>query len=108
MRTSFHHQPEAQHPIFQLSTSWQADYPIFRSKSGHAPVIAEVNPAASFQRQLVCQLGVVTASCSWVGSAWLTVMCDAGSRTSRWMDRLNEFLSVAVARDAMLPGRKTG
>ena len=32
MRTSFHHQPEAQHPIFQLSTSWQADYPIFRAK----------------------------------------------------------------------------
>jgi hypothetical protein len=31
MRTSFHHQPEAQHPIFQLSTSWQADYPIFRA-----------------------------------------------------------------------------
>src|SRR5262249_7273134 len=30
MRTSFHHQPEAQHPIFQLSISWQADYPIFR------------------------------------------------------------------------------
>jgi len=33
MRTSFHHQPEAQHPIFQLSTSWQADYPIFRGYS---------------------------------------------------------------------------
>ena|SRR5215831_3160383 len=33
MRTSFHHQPEAQHPIFQLSTSWQADYPIFRIES---------------------------------------------------------------------------
>jgi len=32
MRTSFHHQPEAQHPIFQLSTSWQADYPIFREQ----------------------------------------------------------------------------
>ena len=29
MRTSFHHQPEAQHPNFQLSTSWQADYHIF-------------------------------------------------------------------------------
>ena len=29
MRTSFHHQPEAQHPNFQLFTSWQADYPIF-------------------------------------------------------------------------------
>src|SRR5262249_34105148 len=27
---SFHHQPGAQHPNFQLSTSWQADYPIFR------------------------------------------------------------------------------
>jgi hypothetical protein len=66
-------------------------------------VIAVVNPAASFQRQLVCQFGVVTASCSWVGPAWLTVMCDAGSRTATWMDRLNEFLSVAVARDAMWP-----
>jgi hypothetical protein len=29
MRTSFHHQPEAQHPNFPLSVSWQADYPIF-------------------------------------------------------------------------------
>jgi hypothetical protein len=28
MQTSFHHQPEAQHPNFPLSTSWQADYPI--------------------------------------------------------------------------------
>jgi hypothetical protein len=32
MRTSFHHQPEAQHPNFQLSTSWQANYPIFGSE----------------------------------------------------------------------------
>src|SRR6266403_692064 len=29
MWTSFHHQPEAQHPNFQLSTSREADYPIF-------------------------------------------------------------------------------
>ena len=36
MRTSFHHQPEAQHPNFQLSTRWQADYPIFRGRSGHS------------------------------------------------------------------------
>ena len=35
MRTSFHHQPEAQHPNFQLSTSWQADYPIFRGQTGN-------------------------------------------------------------------------
>jgi hypothetical protein len=33
MRTSFHHQPEAQHPNFQLPTSWQADYPIFRREA---------------------------------------------------------------------------
>jgi hypothetical protein len=33
MRTSFHHQPEAQHPNFQLSISWQADYPIFRGEA---------------------------------------------------------------------------
>jgi hypothetical protein len=35
MRTSFHHQPEAQHPNFPLSASWQADYPIFRGQTGH-------------------------------------------------------------------------
>jgi hypothetical protein len=34
MRTSFQHQPEAQHPNFPLSTSRQADYPIFRGQSG--------------------------------------------------------------------------
>jgi hypothetical protein len=44
MRTSFHHQPEAQHPNFQLSTSWQADYPIFR---GEADMHRGVAPTAS-------------------------------------------------------------
>ena len=53
MRTSFHHQPEAQHPNFPLSVSWQADYPILwhvasirgdaviqslSERSGHAPL----------------------------------------------------------------------
>jgi hypothetical protein len=28
LRTSFHHQPEAQHPNSSVSTSWQANYPI--------------------------------------------------------------------------------
>jgi hypothetical protein len=37
MRTSFHHQPEAQHPNFQLSTSWQADYPIFQKQAFRLP-----------------------------------------------------------------------
>src|SRR6516225_5800568 len=44
MRTSFHHQPEAQHPIFQLSTSWQADYPIFRGKADMASFRSERRP----------------------------------------------------------------
>ena len=35
MRTSFHHQPEAQRPNFQLPTSWQADYPIYWRHNGH-------------------------------------------------------------------------
>ena len=35
MRTSFHHQPEAQHPYFPLSTSWQADYPPKATNNGH-------------------------------------------------------------------------
>jgi hypothetical protein len=53
MRTSFHHQPEAQHPNFQLSTSWQADYPIFWGKSGHTslapPKLSDANdPKRSF------------------------------------------------------------
>ena len=37
MRTSFHHQPEAQHPNFPLSASWQADYPIFRGAKRTCP-----------------------------------------------------------------------
>jgi hypothetical protein len=44
LEASFHHQPEAQHPNFQLSTSWQADYPIFRGKSGRA---ADITGATS-------------------------------------------------------------
>jgi hypothetical protein len=39
MRTSFHHQPEAQHPNFPLSVSWQADYPIFWHKAD-MPVVS--------------------------------------------------------------------
>jgi len=42
MRTSFHHQPEAQHPNFQLSTSWQADYPIHWGMSGPDTDIVEL------------------------------------------------------------------
>jgi hypothetical protein len=42
MRTSFHHQPEAQHPNFPLSTSWQADYPIFRANIGEWPRLPQL------------------------------------------------------------------
>jgi hypothetical protein len=33
MRTSFHHQPEAQHPKSSAIHKLPADYPIFRSKA---------------------------------------------------------------------------
>ena len=46
MRTSFHHQPEAQHPNFQLSTSWQADYPIFRGEADMNNHVAPTTPVA--------------------------------------------------------------
>jgi hypothetical protein len=53
MRTSFHHQPEAQHPIFQLSTSWQADYPIFRGEADlHAHVALPVSVVNDPKRSL--------------------------------------------------------
>ena len=38
MRTSFHHQPEAQHPNLQRSTRRPADYPIYRTNTGHRSV----------------------------------------------------------------------
>src|SRR5262249_37173571 len=42
-----HHQPQAQHPNFQLSTSWSADYPIFRGQIGKhllVPSLPLLNP----------------------------------------------------------------
>jgi hypothetical protein len=61
MRTSFHHQPEAQHPIFQLSTSWQADYPIFRGKADmacrmDAIISAAFDPKETFSRVITATL----------------------------------------------------
>jgi hypothetical protein len=51
MRTSFHHQPEAQHLILQLSTSWQADYPIFRGKADvHDRVVSTYSAAIDPQQ----------------------------------------------------------
>ena len=35
MRTSFHHQPEAQHPKSSAIHKLPADYPIFAPNSGH-------------------------------------------------------------------------
>src|SRR5215813_9161949 len=51
MRTSFHHQPEAQHPNFQLSTSWQADYPIFRGEPDIAAVSGRHAPECVIGRR---------------------------------------------------------
>jgi hypothetical protein len=38
MRTSFHHQPEAQHPKSSAIHKLPADYPIFRSETDNDPV----------------------------------------------------------------------
>ena len=57
MRTSFHHQPEAQHPNFPLSTSRQADYPIFRGVKQTWPkdgVISAYDPSATSARSFCC------------------------------------------------------
>jgi hypothetical protein len=43
-RTSFHHQPEAQHPKSSAIHKLPADYPIFWDQSGHG---AERRPLAS-------------------------------------------------------------
>ena len=49
---------------------------------------------------------IATASCSRSDPPWLTVMCDAGSRTARWAGGLKRVSrAVAVARRA--PGRAT-
>ena len=44
-----------------------------------------------------------------VGPAWLTVMCDAGSRPARWAGGLKRVSkAVAVARRASYVAAKTG
>src|SRR6266566_8315908 len=62
MRTSFHHQPEAQHPNFPLSTSRQADYPIFggEPESEHA---ALAEPDAKFENEENNQDQKATSCC---------------------------------------------
>jgi hypothetical protein len=39
MRTSFHHQPEAQHPKSSAIHKLPADYPIYGVESGHHRLI---------------------------------------------------------------------
>jgi hypothetical protein len=57
MRTSFHHQPEAQHPNFQLSTSWQADYPIFGPLCGLKSDISRGPRSADMRRHTLQEGG---------------------------------------------------
>ena len=72
MRTSFHHQPEAQHPNFLLSTTRQPDYPIYRGKTGQHMLTASFShfdPSATLGGRVCCdaQRGI-----SWTG----VVGCD--------------------------------
>src|SRR6516164_10945170 len=55
MRASFHHQPEAQHPIFQLPTSW-ADYSIFGSGADITPLNLAMSAFRSCSRSGPCSL----------------------------------------------------
>ena len=71
MRTSFHHQPEAQHPNFPLSTSWQADYPICWHKADtlDALLVCLLSGAKwnfRFQRKSGC-----AAAAPWCAIIWV-------------------------------------
>ena len=61
MRTSFHHQPEAQHPNFPLSTSGQADYPIFLGYSGREMLAVRLS---HFDPMLLKKSLMISASAS--------------------------------------------
>jgi len=79
MRTSFHHQPEAQHPNFQLSTSWQADYPIYWHIASFA-CSAEVRTLLGAQRtsgEGVTWFGATRLTHSVIGGPIFAVMHDA-------------------------------
>ena len=95
MRTSFHHQPEAQHPIFQLSTSWQADYPIFRGE-------VDINDRLSISSAAIGPFGhmappfVAMRACEpcYIGSDHRTM----GKRMRRW-----ELIALLSGEAAALP-----
>ena len=55
MRTSFHHQPEAQHPDPSAINKLPADYPIYRGNSGHW------GPGGDFKKRL----NEATATPAW-------------------------------------------
>jgi len=73
MRTSFHHRPEAQHPNFPLSVSWQADYPIFAPKVDKeaevsaCPLCANRRPSATRQTTSYSITSLARTKQYWVG-----------------------------------------
>ena len=105
MRTSFHHQPEAQHPNFQLSTSWSADYPIFRgdcvAKLGHSVRMGSV----SFDRRFVPRPFEGAVASLAARDATLTPRKQraavGGARQSSLASRLR-FCAIAVSSTSSL------
>jgi hypothetical protein len=85
MRTSFHHQPEAQHPNFQLLTSWQADYPIFWGGADMNDHMARTAPRAFDPKRTWIGLKSRSAAASCRAHAVLaaTNKCLAQSNKSR-------------------------
>src|SRR5262249_14287090 len=71
MRTSFYHQPEAQHPNFPLSTSRQADYPIFREANRRHRRMTESGPNSDVNcRKHWTKLPMISTldDLCWIGS----------------------------------------
>ena len=49
MRTSFHHQPEAQHPIFSYLQAGRPDYPIFWREADMVRPAEQIDPTRMTQ-----------------------------------------------------------
>ena len=116
MQTSFHHQPEAQHPNFQLSTSWQADYPILWhetvvlcvpanvcswEKSGHAAhITAMTDPMSDIGHIEMPQRSRETASTRG-GALRRASASKFGSR--QWVRRRPELWSLSFRAMILVP-----
>ena len=62
MRTSFHHQPEAQHPKSSAIHKLPADYPIYGVESGHHRLVMSISAFDPMYGPAV--------RCKWILPSW--------------------------------------